>query len=445
MQIRLRPSLLGFWCLILGFIWYLFLGEVIFDGVLAFANALPTAVSVETLATISIVVFTYLPIFFLDLKRVLVAPPECVFTQGEVVRTTVIRSLGLYATLIVFCSAYWLLPEYGDWYRYFWELLYLLAIPVLVFAPLYLYFTSRLITPDSDTLYHAGLAFLGLVRRRFRSRVSLPVLKEHGRQWLVKSFFLPIMFVFAVNSFVFLHRFDYVGLATNFEFASFFELSYRALLTIDVYFAVVGYLFTLRITNSQIVSTDPSLLGWLVCLICYPPFWNGLVGQVYFNYEEGFYWDQWLVGSPVLLVVWGSAILILTAVYAAATVCLGARFSNLTYRGLADFGVYRWTKHPAYLSKNLSWWLISIPFVSQLGGWHALGSCVLLVGLNYIYYLRAVTEERHLAQYIGYAEYANRVGRSGLLSRVSCWLPGIRFDLSTTLAKSTPVWWQQKG
>ena len=69
---------------------------------------------------------------------------------------------------------------------------------------------------------------------------------------------------------------------------------------------------------------------------------------------------------PYLYTLWGSAILALVAIYVWATIAFGARFSNLTHRGIITAGPYRFTKHPAYLAKNLSWWLITLPFDS----WH---------------------------------------------------------------------------
>ena len=43
---------------------------------------------------------------------------------------------------------------------------------------------------------------------------------------------------------------------------------------------------------------------------------------------------------------------------------IGPRFSNLTHRGILTHGPYAWSKHPAYLSKNLFWWLSSLPFLA---------------------------------------------------------------------------------
>ncbi len=57
----------------------------------------------------------------------------------------------------------------------------------------------------------------------------------------------------------------------------------------------------------------------------------------------------------------------LTAIYAWATLAFGIRFSNLTYRGVLTNGPYRFTRHPAYVSKNLFWWLSVLPFMVSSG------------------------------------------------------------------------------
>lgn len=95
----------------------------------------------------------------------------------------------------------------------------------------------------------------------------------------------------------------------------------------------------------------------------------------------------------------------------------GLRFSNLSWRGLVDSGPYRYTKHPAYISKNLYWWLHTVPFVgvsSSLDLWRN------ILGLSFVslvYYLRAKTEERHLMAFPEYAAYAARIEQDGLLAR----------------------------
>jgi len=87
----------------------------------------------------------------------------------------------------------------------------------------------------------------------------------------------------------------------------------------------------------------------------------------------------------------------LTAIYAWATVIFGLRFSNLTYRGIITNGPYRFTRHPAYLSKNLFWWCATMPFlVTSNSLADAVRNTALLAMVSAVYYWRAKTEERHL-------------------------------------------------
>jgi protein-S-isoprenylcysteine O-methyltransferase Ste14 len=114
-------------------------------------------------------------------------------------------------------------------------------------------------------------------------------------------------------------------------------------------------------------------------------------------------------------------------IYALCTVSFGLRFSNLTHRGIITSGPYRFTKHPAYWSKNLSWWLVSVPFVSEFGWKMALRNCCILGLVNLIYYARARTEERHLSRDPTYVAYALWMNEHGLLRWVSRWLPFTRY------------------
>ena len=151
-------------------------------------------------------------------------------------------------------------------------------------------------------------------------------------------------------------------------------------------------------------------------MVCYQPFWNTMYDQ-YLSYDHSGGWRHWFDGHPTLMVLWGIAILYLNLIYMSASVAFGLRFSNLTYRGLISSGPYRWTKHPAYLSKNLTWWLLAMPFLSHEGWETALRCSIMLAGINIVYYLRARTEEAHLSHYPEYREYAAWVNEHGIFTR----------------------------
>jgi len=165
------------------------------------------------------------------------------------------------------------------------------------------------------------------------------------------------------------------------------------------------------------------VLGWITALVCYEPFW-ALIGGQYLAYDTGRGWEEWFGRTPWLYGIWGCLILLLVAVYVWSTIAFGARFSNLTHRGIITNGPYRYSKHPAYLSKNLSWWLISMPFMFSVSPARSLRCCALLCLLNGIYYLRAKTEERHLSLDPVYQEYARWIEPHGLLRGLNR-LPGI--------------------
>ena len=129
---------------------------------------------------------------------------------------------------------------------------------------------------------------------------------------------------------------------------------------------------------------------------------------------------------PLLLASIGAVLVALTAIYAWSTVAFGIRFSNLTHRGILTHGPYAVSRHPAYLSKNLFWWIAIIPVLST-GTWvDAARSTILLGAVSGVYYWRARTEERHLSADPAYREYSEWMARYGLVPRFFAWLAGRR-------------------
>ena len=320
-------------------------------------------------------------------------------------------SLGFIAFL------YWLFPEYhGSYYDHFYAMLRIVLPPWLVLALPYFYLIDSRMTRPRDGYWHMGKA----VTLQWQE-VDRQILGQHLLGWLIKGFFLPLMFTFMCND---LDKFLAIDFSTLTAFKFWYDFIYDFLYFIDVGLVSLGYLMSLRITDTHFRSAEPSMLGWAVALVCYEPFWS-LIGRQYLSYDTGYAWGAWLWNTPLLYGLWGSMILLLVLIYVWATVVFGARFSNLTHRGIITGGPYRWTKHPAYLAKNLSWWMISIPFMAQGSLDETWRHCLLLLGVNGIYLLRAKTEEWHLSKDPDYVRYALWVEQHGML-RFIRYLPILR-------------------
>lgn len=327
---------------------------------------------------------------------------------------------GLAASAAFVALLYWLFPEYyrdhSGFYTNYWMALQV-AVPVwLVLALPYIYWVDRRMAAPRDALWQLGR----LVTGRWHD-VQPRVVGQHLLGWLVKAFFLPLMFTYFCSD---LYQLLHYDLGRLHGFRGLYDWAYFALYFIDVAMVSMTYPMSLRLTDTHIRSTEPTLFGWAIALLCYQPFWS-LVNQHYLDYDTGRRWDLWLAHLPWLYTLWGCLVLALVAVYVWATISFGGRFSNLTHRGIITSGPYRYTRHPAYLAKNLSWWLISMPFLATDGAAMALRRCLMLALLNAVYYLRAKTEERHLATDPVYVQYSAWIERHGALR----WLdriPGIR-------------------
>ena len=320
-------------------------------------------------------------------------------------RRSFIKLAGLLASLGFIAFLYWLLPEYhGEFYdRYFDMLREVLPLWLLLAFP-YFYLIDRHMPNPRDGYWQMGKLVT-------RGEHDTQAIAQHLLGWLIKGFFLPLMFTYMCNDLNDFIDYDFSQLS---DFQHWFDFMQRFFYFIDVGLVAMGYLMSLRLIDTHLRSAEPTMLGWMVALLCYEPFFS-LIGRQYFSYETGYQWGQWLWNTPILYGIWGGIILALTAVYAWATVSFGARFSNLTHRGIITNGPYRWTKHPAYLAKNFSWWMISIPFMAQGTPDEILRHCLLLLGLNGIYLLRAKTEEWHLSRDPVYVSYALWMGEHGAL------------------------------
>lgn len=333
---------------------------------------------------------------------------------GEVLPISVVKIAGLWATWGVLAGLYALCRWYWDGqYLFAMDVLKYAALPLIVVSVPYVIWLDRHLVNPRDGTWHFGALVIGL------GEWQREPIARHARAWLIKGFFGAFMISILPGGFAQVVEADIAGMIDKPVDLALTLIAF--LFVIDVQIGTVGYLVTLRPLDAHIRSGNPFVAGWLAALLCYPPFVWGIIGgngQV-LNYEVATAgWAFWLAGSPALLWAWGGVLIALTGIYAWATVVFGIRFSNLTYRGVLTNGPYRFTRHPAYLSKNLFWWASVMPFLVTSGSTgDAIRNCFFLLVVNGIYYWRARTEEAHLlAEDAKYREYHGWMEQHGLIT-----------------------------
>jgi hypothetical protein len=319
------------------------------------------------------------------------------------------KLLGFGLTIGIIAALYALIPEYKNpFYAPFIDAALFLLPALLVVSPFYIAYVDRRQNDPVDA--YAQLAMLLGGNRP----ADWGPLQMHVRGWLVKAFFVPLMFVYVHNDLAAMWSSQPI---TALDFRHIFTRLYDLFFLLDVLLATIAYTLTLRILDNHVRSVEPTLGGWIICVICYRPLSD--VQGPYIQFEpDKLYWGDVFAPYPLLYALWGSTILFLLFIYVWSTAVFGLRFSNLTHRGIITHGPYRWVKHPAYLAKNLSWWMISVPFIAGAGWLVAIQSCLMLGAANLIYYLRAKSEERHLAADPVYRDYQDYIATQGLFARL---------------------------
>ena len=327
--------------------------------------------------------------------------------------TALVKIVGLWATWAIIGFAYFL----GRWY---WQGSYLFAmqtlgtaLPILLIGSVpYVWWLDRRLVEPTDGAWAFGQWLLG----RGDDTGLRAKIFDHARAWAVKGFFTAFMVSTLPGNWRSLMSAspgrmldDPVAMADGLIALMFL---------IDVTMATVGYVLTMRPLDSHIRSANPYAAGWTAALICYPPFVLMNTGGP-LDYGPGqLGWARALSDHPLLQPPWAFALVALTGIYAWATVAFGPRFSNLTNRGILTHGPYRWARHPAYLSKNLFWWLATLPMLTTSGlRADAIRNCCILAIIGGAYYWRARTEERHLMADSAYVAYSGWIARNGPVTR----------------------------
>ncbi len=325
---------------------------------------------------------------------------------SAIVEVSVTKLAGLWATWaligILYCTARW---YWRGQYLFSMDVIGAAAIPLFVLSIPYVLWLDRYLVNPRDGAWHFGAMLIG------REAYDAAEVGHHLRAWTVKGFFTAFMISILPGGFQGIVTYDFADFAT--DPVRFAATLIELLFLIDVQIGTVGYLLTMKPLDAQIRTANPYLAGWLAALICYPPFILMGDGGPLDYHPATSDWAFWLQGHTALLWAWAALLVFLTGIYAWATVAFGIRFSNLTYRGVLTNGPYRFTRHPAYLSKNLFWWLSTLPFLATTGALtDTVRNTAILAMVSGVYYWRAKTEEQHLdradPKYRAYYEWMER-------------------------------------
>lgn len=211
---------------------------------------------------------------------------------------------------------------------------------------------------------------------------------------LVKFFWMPLMWNWTINN-IFVMIEQILNMEADFYKVNEFVVNLIILLDVAVF--AFSYTVETKRTNSVIKSVEPTILGWLVAIACYPPF-----NQFTFFWLDNLLdWTPNLQLSEPVKIATYLAVTFCWIFYVSATVALGFKASNLTNRGIVTKFPYNIIRHPAYAGKNLLWFFQFI-ILSQMHLGLVLGSMI-------IYFLRAWTEERHLKKDPDYVAYMKKV------------------------------------
>ncbi len=331
---------------------------------------------------------------------------------GSYTDVSITKLAGLWVTWAMIGAFYCIGRWYWDGqYQFAMEVIGVAAVPLFVLAVPYVFWLDRFMVNPRDGAWHFGAMLIG------REPYEPEEIRAHFRSWAVKGFFCAFMISILPPGFAYIVNLDLAAMELKpvVIAGGLIEL----LFVIDVQMAMVGYLLTVKPLDAQIRSANPYMSGWVAALICYPPFiLMGDGGPLAYHYNTAD-WGYWLADYPVLLWIWGAWLVFLTGVYAWATVIFGLRFSNLTYRGIITNGPYRFTRHPAYVSKNLFWWFATMPFlVTSHSFTDMVRNTAILAAVSGVYYWRARTEEKHLlGEDAKYRAYHSWMAENALITR----------------------------
>lgn len=337
------------------------------------------------------------------------------------------KLVGLYGCYLWVGFFYWICPEYHDhmftpagealhYYTAYGEAL-ILVVPVMLLLSIpYVYLLDGWMVQPKDRYYWAGRFLFG------RPDVDRCVVWQLALEWLGKGFFFALLFVQVNRRFNYLIDFHYADV--EMRAVSLYLVLYDHVMLVGLMLALAGHALTLRLIGGQVRSMDPSLFGWWVCLWMFDPFRSLAVNYAWVQGGEDAWMRVWQLHPAWQSLGAGLSIVLLLLLFF-SEVSLGSRSSYMTHRGIVTNGLFRFTKHPAYLFGWVLMVVIYLPVEGGPEGW-AKGA-VGAAGLGALFWLRARTEEAHLSRDAEYVRYGLWMNEHGIFAPLGRLIPFLRY------------------
>ena len=289
-------------------------------------------------------------------------------------------------------------------------LLLIFGLYLLLGLPMFYFYRIWFTGPRLDSKAVIALQFLPKIPVQILAKLRNPsaafFIEEKTRvaflATFIKVFFLPLMVSGVIgngHTLITLYPKVLDGGLSEPQFA--YAILVSILILVDASIFAFGYLVESAYFQNEIKSVEPTFVGWAVALASYQPF-NTMLNRFERTNIPPIPIDL-SISNQITLIVFLALSVCCYGIYVWASVALGPRAGNLVNRGIVWNGPYAFVRHPAYISKNLAWWFALIPVVTSIGPIIAL--CI----AAFIYFLRAVTEERHLNTDPEYVAYSQRI------------------------------------
>lgn len=179
----------------------------------------------------------------------------------------------------------------------------------------------------------------------------------------------------------------------------------KLIMTLTLFVLAFSYLTELSIFKNKIKSADTTPLGVLSCLVCYYPVTILTDSLIRITDEQ-----MLPVEGKTLLTVLNIIGIIANLGILIAVLSLGTKSGNLTNRGIVKHFPYNIVRHPDYCMQILYIIVTTIPlYMLPVSVLEKISMTIGTLAWISFYYLRAITEERHLMNDAEYQEYVQKV------------------------------------